>query len=92
MLKDKRVGIETYMLHDKIDIMHYNYNENADIIVSTHTEWGNLFHKSDQESGTGVHVEFITNETNGIKRTETYKWWNGRYLGRKREYIKKNNI
>ena len=92
MLKDKRVGIETYMIHERIDLMHYNYNEDADIIVTAHTEWDRLHPVNDQTASTAVHIEFITNKTNGIKRTETYKWWNGRYLGSKREYIKKRNI
>jgi hypothetical protein len=92
MLKDKRVGIETYMIHERIDLMHHSYNDDADIIVLAYTKWNNLFHKSDQETGTGVHIEFITNKTSGVKRTETYKWWSGRYLGCKREYIKKRNI
>lgn len=90
MLKDKRVGIEIFMIHERIDLIHYNYNEDADIIVSAHTDCDHPFHKSDQETaGTSVHVEFITNKTSGIKRTETYKWRNGCYLGSKREYIKK---
>lgn len=89
MLKDKRVGIEIFMIHERIDLMHYNYNEDADIIVTTYTEWNGLHPKTNEETGTGVRIEFITNKTSGVKRTETYKWFNGRYLGSKREYIKK---
>lgn len=90
MLEDKHVGIEIYMIHERIDLMHYNYSPDADIIVSTYTEWDKLYPKNNQAIDTIVRVEFISNKTSGIKRTETYKWWNGRYLGRKREYIKSN--
>lgn len=92
MLKERQIGIEMYMIHDEIDLTHLGYSPDADIVVSTYTECNTLFRKNNQETYTGVRIEFITNKTNGIKRTETHKWWGGRYLGSKREYIKKKNI
>ena len=64
----------------------------ADIVVTTLNECDKLHPKSDKKSGACVRIEFITNKTNGVKRTETHKWWGERYLGSKREYVKKKNI
>lgn len=92
MLEERQIGIDMYMIHDEIDLMHYSYHPDADIIVTTLTECDESCPKNHQDTCTYVRIEFITNKTNGIKRTETYKWWGERYLGCKREYIKKKNI
>ena len=93
MLEDKRVDIEIYMVHDKIDMCHYNYNMDADFIVKTYTDWDELYPSkgpSPNLSDTCLHIEFITNEYSGVKRMEIDKWDRGHYLGHKRKYVKSN--
>lgn len=92
MLKEKRIGIEMYMIHDEIDITHISYSPDADIMVVAYTEYDESYSKNNQDTGAVVRIEFITNKKSGVKRTETHKWWDERYLGCKREYIKKKNI
>lgn len=90
MLKDKRVSIRIYMKDDRIDRM-YAYSRDANIIVSTYTNWDELYANREDAYGYTVRIEFITNKESGIKCMNTYKWHNNRYLGCKRKYIRTNN-
>ena len=76
------------MVHNKTDLVHYNYPSDVDIIVDTYTDWYELYPIKGQLSYTSVHIEFITGEYSGIKYMEICKYQRGHYLGCKKEYIK----
>ena len=85
MLKDKRVSIRIYM-NDRIDRM-YSYSPYANIIISAYTNWDALYSNREGAYGYTVRIELIANKKSGVKCMNTYKWYNNRYLGCKREYI-----
>ena len=91
MLKDKRVSIRIYMKDDKIDRMYAYSPDDADIIVSSYTNWDELYANREGEYGYTVRIEFTTNKKSGINCMNTYTWYNNRYLGCKRKYIRTNN-
>lgn len=75
-------------MNDRIDRSMYSYSPYANIIVSSYTNWDELYSNREGAYGYTVRIEFITNKKSGTKCMTTYKWYNNRYLGCKRKYIK----
>ena len=88
MLKDKRVYIRILMTCNRNGIMFYNYSPDADIIVSTCSDWEELYPNNESLlDDTAVHIEFIVNKHDGTKYVDIRERHMWRIIGRKREYI-----
>lgn len=61
MLKDKRVSIRIYM-NNRIDRSMYSHSPYANIMVSSYTNWDELYSNREGAYGYTVRIEFITNK------------------------------